>query len=220
MCILKMDHHCPWIYNCVGFGNHKYFFLLLLYSTIATNMITWTMLETVKDSVDNPKTAFARMFALLFGETLAAFLGLLVTVFFLFHIWLMLKAMSTIEFCEKSMKRTGYDTAYDRGLCGNIRAVLGDNFLLWLCPCSPPSGDGLSYTTEQTPLRLSKDMEASRGIRNKIQQKADKGLKKMRCNRRNHAGTGECAMSEASAQESEYSAGFSSDKEEILFEKP
>ncbi|KAJ8931441.1 hypothetical protein NQ314_015623 [Rhamnusium bicolor] len=33
-CVLKMDHHCPWINNCVGWGNHAHFTLFLTFATL------------------------------------------------------------------------------------------------------------------------------------------------------------------------------------------
>ncbi len=34
-CVVNMDHHCPWVFNCIGQFNQKYYIQFILYTYIA-----------------------------------------------------------------------------------------------------------------------------------------------------------------------------------------
>ncbi|GAW81275.1 palmitoyltransferase [Plasmodium gonderi] len=160
-CILKMDHHCPWIYNCVGYNNHKYFMLSLIYCCVTTVFVSITMFNTVRDAISHRETPFNELFLLLFGETLNSFLAIIITCFLFFHIWLMFRAMTTIEFCEKqtNYRNQSYSKYYNKGMYQNFKEVFGESPFLWFLPIDNRKGDGINFIKRHSKDYIEKASE-------------------------------------------------------------
>merc|ERR1740123_1734182 len=99
-CILRMDHHSPWIGTCVGEHNHKFFILTLFYGTLAIHWVFWTLVPHAYPALT--ETSFLGGVLVLFALAVALILGGVVSMFTGFHFFLIAKGMTTIDFCEGS----------------------------------------------------------------------------------------------------------------------
>ena len=132
-----MDHHCPWVANCIGFYNYKYFINMLFYTALTVWVIVFSSIPVLEGVMSCEAVDYRLAYYIITTYILAATLGIIITGFFSFHMWLIVKQYTTIEFCEK---RTENEQAfrvspYNRGCLNNFKTVLGNNILLWLVPC-------------------------------------------------------------------------------------
>jgi palmitoyltransferase len=162
-CVLKMDHHCPWTYNCVGYKNMPHFIRFLVWVNLTSG---YGFYRLVLQCINLYKNRGLPAYLIPLSEILASVILTPITFFVVFSVGLlsirvflnMLNGMTQIESWEEerlaSAKRRNLIPRntyfpYDIDLWSNIYHTWGPMWS-WFLPFGRPEGDGINFQKNES----------------------------------------------------------------------
>ena len=176
-CILKRDHHCPWLSKCIGYSNQKYYICMLTYLAFLIVFVLTTLFGRIIDVLAFVRNNFNEGVNLIFILNvdqrtdvihISALYMLCCLLFFPICLLLIntyclaLSNLTNIEHnfppfvvesreFEEEQQRTN-----SANVLGNLKEIFGSSSLLAYMPVWTTPGDGHSFSFNFKPIEKRK----------------------------------------------------------------